>query len=167
MKHVIRKKVFHRKEENLIRADRNLAMHLCVVHRAVVRSHAEARKANRKEARTPIGAVTSRRAKEKVILRGEKYLTQVSQLLKAGPKGIPTATGVVSLLKEKLLVSQVLKAAKGLRIENSAAVHRTIRDISHFVNQLTLHIINHHSEQNAARKISHCAQGRNLPKNLV
>lgn len=157
VKHVIRKKVFLHQEKNLIRADRNPEMDLYAAHRLVIHSHAEARKAGRKEllANNPV--------KRKAILPEGKCHIQVSQQQKADRK----EALAVNHLKENLLVNQVSKAAKSLRIENSAAVRRRIRDINHFVNRLIHRTTNHHSGLNEARKTNQCAQGRNLQKNLA
>ena len=156
MKHVIRKKVFHHPEENLIRADRKLVMLLRVAHQVAVRFRAEVQKANRKEL-----LVMSRQAKRKATLQEEKRLIQAGQHPKAGQKEVLEA----SLLKGNLSVNQVSKAAKGLQIGNLAAVHQKIQDTSHFVNRLIHLIISLHSKLNVPQKTNRYGQGRNLQRN--
>jgi len=191
MEHVISKKVFHRQKENLTRAGRNPVTLRYAALQVIVHSHAEVQKADQREV-----LVTSGQAKGKALLQGGKLLTQISQHQKADQKealvmsrqekrkailreekhliqaGQHQKTDqkealAESLLKENLLVSQVLKAGKGLRIENPAAVHQKIQDIRHSENQLIHLTTNLHLRQNAVRRINHYVQERNLLKNLV
>lgn len=157
VKHVIRKKVFLHQEKNLIRVDRNPEMDLYAGHRVVVHSHAEAQKTGRKE------LLANSLAKRKVILQGEKHHIQASQQQKVDQR----EALAVNLVKGNLLANQALKAVKGLRIGNSAAVHQKIQDISRFVNRLIHRITNHHSGPNAARMTNQCAPRRNLQKSLA
>ena len=125
-------------------------------------------KASQNEAPIPIGVVSNRGEKRKPTLQEGKHHTQADQHLKTDQNEAPIAIGVVvNHPKGNHSVNQASKAVKGLRIENSVAVHQKIQDISHFVNRLIHPITNLHSRQNAAQKIDHYVQEKNLQKNLA